>query len=318
MKLKDKNSDAIEACEHYGPIFGKGQGLDDMLMKESYVTLRNGNAYEDVPLQRSDDGVYNIKEMEVFHVTDDGDHNSSKKAPEVDRFTKEINEAINEKWKSLHALEDEVTSMEESFKDEEHFIESLSSGDKKDIITFNVSGTMMATKRATLMVAEDSVLAQQFDDTKWTEQGNSNTPKVKEWTPDDVTNWVKSIEGIPDSVASLFWENEISGLELLALNEFGLDKMGVKRVGTICLLLDEIKSLKLSQDVMTLIEHSPYCFGKILDHLRLKRLHSINLLAEEPSLPTVCESQKKRFEKVVKYYFPGASSSFILGPPLEP
>ena len=182
----------------------------------------------------------------------------------------------------------------------------------------NVSGTMMATTRATLMLAEDSVLAQQFDDTKWTEQGNGSNPKVKEWTPDDVTNWVKQIEGVPDDVAGLFWEDEINGLELLALDKDGLKMLGVDRVGTICLLFNEIKSLneRVNLDAITLIEHSPYCFGKILDHLRLKRLQSIDL-AEEPAPPTVCESQQKRFDKVVKYYFPGDSSSFILGTPME-
>ena len=235
------------------------------------------------------------------------------KSPEVDKFAKEINEAINEKWKSLHALEEEVTSLEESFKDEEHFIGSLSSGDKKDIITLNVSGTMMTTTRATLMTVEESVLAQQFDDTKWTEQGNSNSPKVKEWTPEDVTNWMKSIEGIPDSVASLFWENEISGLELLALDRDGLKDIGVTRAGTICLLLKEIKTLEQkSQDVSTLIEHSPYCFGKILDYLRLKQLHSQKLI-KEPLLPIISLALIERFEKVVKYYFPGETSTTILG-----
>eukprot|EP00984_Skeletonema_dohrnii_P025463 scaffold14635_cov112-Skeletonema_dohrnii-CCMP3373.AAC.3 len=235
------------------------------------------------------------------------------KSPEVDRFAKDVNKAISEKWKSLLALEEEVTSLEESFKDEEHFIESLSSGDKKDIITLNVSGTMMTTTRATLMTVEESVLAQQFDDTKWTDQGNSNTPKVKEWTPDDVTNWIKIIEGIPDDVASLFCENEINGLELLALDRDGLKDMGVTRAGTICLLLKEIKVLEQkSQDVSTLIEHSPYCFGKILDYLRLTHFHSQKLI-KEPLLPIISLALIGRFEKVVKYYFPGETSTTILG-----
>ena len=38
-------------------------------------------------------------------------------------------------------------------------------------MTLNVSGTVMATKRDTLLVISESMLAQQFDDTKWTEQG---------------------------------------------------------------------------------------------------------------------------------------------------
>jgi hypothetical protein len=183
----------------------------------------------------------------------------------------------------------------------------------------NVSGTMMATSRATLLLCEESVLAQQFDDSKWTEQGSAAAvSRVKDWTPEEVTNWVKGIKDIPDDVATLFQENEIKGSELIALNQDGLKMMGVKRVGTICLLLKEIKQLEeASQDTATLIEYSPYCFGKILDYLRLKRLHTLGLLInnddQPPALPIVCESQKKRFEKVVKYYFPGESSKFILG-----
>ncbi len=67
---------------------------------------------------------------------------------------------------------------------------------------------MMTTSRATLLLCEDSVLAQQFDDSKWTEQGSSST-RVKDWTPDDVTNWVKGVRDVPDDIATLFWENEI-------------------------------------------------------------------------------------------------------------
>ena len=81
-----------------------------------------------------------------------------------------------------------------------------------------------------------------------------------------------------------------------------------------CLLLKEIRLLnRASQDVATLIEHGPYCFGKILDYLRLKSQHSQGLVKEAPALPKVCESQQSRFEKVVKYYYPGDSAKFILG-----
>ena len=170
----------------------------------------------------------------------------------------------------------------------------------------------MVTKRSTLCIADDSVLAQQFDDSKWTEQGY-NTPRVKEWTPNDVCAWACKIDDVSDAVANSFVKNGITGNQLVALNMEGLKMIGIEQAGILCLLLEEIKKLKqASQDVSTLIEHSPYCFGKILDHLRLKQLHSQGL-AEEPELPKVCESQKDRFEKVVKYYFPGDSSKFILG-----
>ena len=156
------------------------------------------------------------------------------------------------------------------------------------------------------------MLAQQFDDSKWTEQ--SSAPKVKEWTPDDVAKWVKGIEDVQDDVTQLFVENEIKGSELLVLDRDGLKDIGVQRVGTLCLLLDAIGKLKkeVSRDVVTLIEHSPYCFGKILDYLRMKRFSSIGL-GNDPAPPIVCEHKKDIFQKVVKYYFPGESSKSILG-----
>jgi len=68
----------------------------------------------------------------------------------------------------------------------------------------------------------------------------------------------------------------------------------------------------VSDGVVTQIEHDPYCFGKILDYLRLKQLHSVNLV-KDPAPPTVRKSRKKTFEKIVDYYFPGDSSKFVLG-----
>ena len=316
MKLEcGEASDAIYCDEEFGPVFGEGH---DLCVSDSFVWLGMGNSYEEGPTEELNDNIeYKIKEMEVFQVS--GTCTRKKKTLQssqdevavVDRFTGEVNDAINEKWLTMQELELEVISLEESFKDEEKFIDSFASGDTNDIIMLNVSGTRMAINRAALMFAEDSVLAQQFDDTKWTEQGCKDI-RVKDWEPDEVCSWVKRIKDIPNTVVQLFIENEITGSELLALNENGLKMLGVERVGTICLISDEIKSLKerVNQDTSTFIEHSPYCFGKILDYLRMKYLHSIGLI-DEPSLPTVCDEQKIRFEKVVKYYFPGESSKFI-------
>ena len=89
--------------------------------------------------------------------------------------------------------------------------------------------------------------------------------------------------------------------------------MGIKKIGTLCLIQKEIKELEQDSNELTLIEHSPYCFGKILDYFRLIELHSQGLMSEEPALPKVQETQKRRFDKVVQYYFPGESSKYILG-----
>eukprot|EP00985_Skeletonema_marinoi_P018453 scaffold10306_cov75-Skeletonema_marinoi.AAC.14 len=224
---------------------------------------------------------------------------SAKTPPVVDRFGDELNKAINERWTSLQKLEEGALSLDKSFQDEERFIDLFATGSTSDVITLNVGGTLMAAKRATLLAVEDSMLAQQFDDTKWTEQGCDNV-RVKKWTPAQVGEWVRSVDGLQEDVSNLFIENEINGSELLALDRDGLKDIGVKRAGTICLLLKEIKQLgKASQDVVTLIEHSPYCFGKILDFLRVKHLNSLGLCGE-PSRPSVCEHKRDMFETVVR------------------
>ncbi|KAL7535769.1 LOW QUALITY PROTEIN: hypothetical protein ACHAXR_006719 [Thalassiosira sp. AJA248-18] len=92
----------------------------------------------------------------------------------------------------------------------------------------------------------------------------------------------------------------------------GLKTLGVQRTGTLCLLLDEIKKLqRASLNCVPFFEHSPYCFGKIIDHLRLKQLSMPNIF--EPLLPTVRESERNRFEKTINYFFPVDSAKFILG-----
>ena len=85
-------------------------------------------------------------------------------------------------------------------------------------------------------------------------------------------------KGLPEDVSIILYENEITGRELLALTRDNLKTMGMKRVGNVALLLKEIDKLEeASRDNVTLIKHSPYCFGKMLDYLRLKQLYSQGL-----------------------------------------
>ena len=313
MKLKNSNDkNAVYHGSEYGPTFGS-----------DFITL-NGNVNVSLSIGSSyagndKTGSHTTKEIEVFQVVEckgtppiEQDKTSAE-INQVARFSEDINEAINTKIESLTELESEIHELEKSFNDEQSFITSFTSGETKDIVTLNVSGTTMVTKRSTLCTAEESSLAQQFDDTKWTEQGCNNL-RVKEWSSDEVTSWVGKIEGIPSDVSTAFKDNEITGRELLTLKIEGLKMIGIERAGTLCLLLDEIEGLKkASQDVVTLVEHSPYCFGKILDYLRMKQIHSEELVSTKPPLPTVCDSQKERFRKVVQYFFPGDCAKFILG-----
>ena len=229
MKLKNPdNGYAIQSTVDYGPMFGKGMfGRGDLYVDGTQVVVQTGHSYEQSPAQVKGVLQYRIKEMEVFSINGIappavGVRKDTKRpsySPAIKEFTKAVNHVLNKKWEALYAFDAEVTHLEETYKDEKHFIESLATGNVKDVVTLNVCGTMMATRRATLMVAEDSVLAQQFDDSKWTVQGSF--PPVKSWTPDEVTSWVNDIEGISDNVGSLLRENSINGSELLALSVEG-------------------------------------------------------------------------------------------------
>mmetsp|Transcript_39437 Transcript_39437/g.82468 ORF Transcript_39437/g.82468 Transcript_39437/m.82468 type:complete len:799 (+) Transcript_39437:332-2728(+) len=326
MKLKDPKSKY--ATFHYdrcGPAFGndiKVQGSKLLLRTCSYGLKSPSYEIEALTGTLPIYSTHTIKEVEVFRVRERAPMDgieiniqgtaSSNEIIETNAFSNSINDALNIKIRTLKEAELKITCLENKFNDEKNFIDLFASGKTKDVVTLNVSGTVMATERSTLLFFEDSVLARQFDDSRWTEQGRTAN-RVKEWTPGDVFEWAKSIDDISDDVANIFVENQITGNELLALEKDGLLMLGIERTGTLCLLLKEVKKLdKASQDVATLIEHSPYCFGKILDYLRAKRLHS-KLIAEDPDLPQVRQSERKRYEKVVQYFFPGESADLIYG-----
>jgi hypothetical protein len=213
--VNDRN--AIYDHSSYGPTFGWGY---DMSVQESNVNICT-SSYQpwSLPL-----GKYPIKEMEVFQVTSTtaarivtSTGNQANNIPViklVSKFTESINKAINTKQECLLRAESEMLQLEESFKDEQTFIMKFASGDTKDVVVLNVSGTVMVTKRSTLCTAKDSVLAQQFDDSKRTEQG-CNAPRVNEWNPDQVSTWAKSVDGLPEDVSIILYENKITGRNYL-------------------------------------------------------------------------------------------------------
>eukprot|EP00581_Thalassiosira_minuscula_P019375 CAMPEP_0183715018 /NCGR_PEP_ID=MMETSP0737-20130205/9394_1 /TAXON_ID=385413 /ORGANISM="Thalassiosira miniscula, Strain CCMP1093" /LENGTH=869 /DNA_ID=CAMNT_0025944071 /DNA_START=140 /DNA_END=2749 /DNA_ORIENTATION=+ len=343
MKLKQSRQNiAVYYDPNYGPTFGSnappgdfvfGTPVHDLRVNGTSLRLDFGNSYERPNSLAAPRGDYAIEEVEVFRIVERGSEEDGAalwgasdagepitKEPinmsETNSFSPSVNDALNKKLRVLKAAEEEISILERSFQEEENFISSFANGEAKDVITLNVSGTPMATRRSTLRVFEESVLARQFDDTTWTEQGRTNGIDAKEWTPDDVASWAESVEGIQEGVCDILKQNAITGRELLTLNMEGLKMLGIERAGTLCLLLDEIKKLERasSNNGMSspLIEHSPYCFGKILDYLRLKQLHSQGM-ADEPALPTVRDSERSRFEMTVNYFFPGESSRLIHG-----
>lgn len=148
----------------------------------------------------------------------------------TDRFSDDINIAFSNKRVCLPHVLGKNQSLERRFLRDEPNINKFASGDVKDVITLNVSGTIMTTKRSTLLFFKESVLAQQLDDSKWKEHGYKST-LVKKWPADEVCNWANNIDGIQENVGSIFKENGITGCELLSLNIEGLKMLGIKRVG---------------------------------------------------------------------------------------
>ena len=162
----------------------------------------------------------------------------------------------------------------------------------------------MATKRSTLGLCKDSVLAKQFDDPLWVQR--KNTTSAEEWSCEEVAKWVATIKGMPDDIGPALMRNDVSGTVLLAMQRDDLKEIGVTQVGSLALLLKEIANLcreKKSEAVF--MDRDTYCFGKILDTLRIRAM-----CQSEDTMPPVYihESHQGRFDKIVDYYFPGESA----------
>ncbi|EJK74285.1 hypothetical protein THAOC_04047 [Thalassiosira oceanica] len=292
-----------------GPDFGNDLEIGETGVDVQYNTAPKYETEQLRKLSTRDRKPYGIRAIEVYKVVESNDSIKADSPAAVSikpatSFTPQINRALNKKVESLREALRQVERTETSLEEECSFVDTLFiSNDCNDLVKLNVCGTTMMTHRSTLRQVKDSVLASQFDDSKWTQQVAS----VETWTPAEVAGWVRSLNGVPDDAAEIFEKNEVTGVELINLgNDERLYKLGITRPGTVGILSNQITDLrKASEDSASLIEHSPYCFGKILDYLRTKRLHSLNLI-DKVQCPVVYDSQKERFEKVVRYFFPGS------------
>jgi hypothetical protein len=165
------------------------------------------------------------------------------------------------------AAEEHQCQFERLYEQEQAFIDFFTSGETKDIIELDVGGEMMSVKRSTLRLCEGSVLAKQFDDSTWKQQGGG-------------------ADGGDASVGD-DWVGGGGGGGGGGGNSDDDD------------------------DDLVLIEQPSYCFGKIIDHLRIRAINpGTEQMAAPP--PVVAAHERCSFEAVVGYYFPG-SESFILG-----
>ena len=92
--------------------------------------------------------------------------------------------------------------------------------------------------------------------------------------------------------------NDANGSVLLAMRQDNFRGIGVTEAGPMVLLLKGIASLRTEA---IFVEHNSYCFGKIIDTLRLR-----SMCKSEKNLSSlyIQESHQERFKKIIDYYFP--------------
>ena len=158
-------------------------------------------------------------------------------------------------------------------------------------------------------LCNDSIIVKQFDDPLWVRKDSITS--VNQWTCEEVTKWVTSIEGMPDNVGATFLENNVNRAALLAMKK-NFKAAGVSKVGSLALLLEEIANLRReekaeAQDVF--VDHNAYCFGKIIYSL------GIQAMCENKETLTSCiynqDLYQEHFNKIMDYLFPGYSGSLL-------
>eukprot|EP00957_Ditylum_brightwellii_P208509 15357793-Ditylum_brightwellii.AAC.1 len=186
-----------------------------------------------------------------------------------DEFPSILKNSMCEEQKSMKAVNEALQRIKRNLEKEHDFIKHASAQSLDDIVNLNVRGMPMTAKRSTLRIFKDSQLDRQFDDAIWSKQ-QTDTPCIKKWSSEQVADWTKHHDEIPDEVAGLFEENKVTGLELLAFGREDLKELGISR-GTLALVIKATKGLQMkSKNNSIFIDHDPYCFGKLLDQLRLK------------------------------------------------
>lgn len=320
------------------------------------------------------DEYFEVAEMEVFRVIDSQQPPDVVQSQAVgcwsDDDGKEANVLTDESWETVtfeefpESMKDALTAEQcflvdanEELKEQEHawqremrFIdyiapqEAENDGGKGQItmreplfVSLNASGTMMSTKKATLGIYEQSVLAKQFHDPVWMDDNDTAAGPVKKWSIDQVATWVfTNIQnGLSVSDGEQLKAGKLNGAELLVLEREDLKELGITRPGSLAMLVDAIRKLRRKEEDkndhrkrMILIEHNAYCFGKILDQLRLCAMYQtfrdnhwripgvvesppFTIPPQAPPPPIVREPYRKRFKTIVEFYFPEDYASFL-------
>ena len=99
---------------------------------------------------------------------------------------------LEKEQQALLSANAELNHQRPLFEEEGNHLQNFIYNEKQDILWLDVSGTFMETKRSTLGLCNDSVLAKQFDDPIWVQQDKTTSEKY--WSCEEVAKWVVAIE----------------------------------------------------------------------------------------------------------------------------
>ena len=93
----------------------------------------------------------------------------------------------------------------------------------------------METKRSTLRLCKDSVLANNFYEPLWVHQ--DKMVLMQYCNSEDVAKWVATIKGMPYFVGPTLVRNDVNGSELIVTGWEYLKEMGATKNGPFALLI---------------------------------------------------------------------------------
>jgi hypothetical protein len=302
---------ALSFSKPYGPTFGCGPDLQlfssaSSCLDKSYDLPVGWNEYS-----FTGSAIFKIEEVETFSV-DPFDRmqrtkqsllhqNASLNKFCFDQFPKLLKQCLEKEKEALLIAFTTLSQLKVDFDHERVAVQVFCKREDNKIVRLNVSGQIMAVTQSTLSAFSDSILYKQFVVPVRPGSTKRKLHPTKEWTSSDVCQWVRSLNASAD-ISALF--ADMTGAELLALDVTHIKDMGIDRPGTVALLEKSIQKLRENEEEsdVVFVEHSSYCVGKILDHLRLLTLVKLGL--PKPRPPKIRSADKQRFRRIVEYFFP--------------
>lgn len=287
---------------------------------------------------------FDLKEIEVFRVDEPDEDEEGNGDEDGDEFLlalptpvlvscdlpQPIRARLEEEGRVLDEIAERAERTRRALDREETVVDVLCGPDDDDdegrVVRLHVGGRDVAVSKPTLARWPDSVLYKRHADPEWRQRRwcrrprSSSDDRPRDWDADRVVAWVRGLEGLSaaDDVSRRF--RDVTGAELAAMTREDLKDLlsDVDRPAAVALLVERVRRLRDEDDdenetnrkssAPTLVEHDAYCFGKILNHMRAESMSRLPLVPP-PEPPEIDPLYRKRFRRIVEYYFPTKESS---------